>query len=63
MAARSKARTVFDPSDTGIVGSIPARSMVVCPPFLCVMLFCMRWADPPYKESYQVSKQIHKYRL
>jgi hypothetical protein len=36
MAARSKARTVFDPSNTGIGGSNPARGMDVSPRF-CVL--------------------------
>jgi hypothetical protein len=33
MAARSKARVVFDRSNTRIVGSNPARGMAVCPRF------------------------------
>jgi hypothetical protein len=33
MDARSKARTVFGRSNTGIVGSNPARGMDVCPRF------------------------------
>jgi hypothetical protein len=38
MTAQSKARTVFDRSNTGIVGSNPARGMDVCPRFS--MLCC-----------------------
>jgi hypothetical protein len=32
-ASRSKARTVFDRLNTGIVGSNPARGMEICPRF------------------------------
>jgi len=38
MAARSKARTVFDLSNTGIVASNPIRGMDVCLRF-CVLYF------------------------
>jgi hypothetical protein len=38
MAAQSKARTAFDCSNTGIIGSNPARGMDVCLRFLCVVL-------------------------
>jgi hypothetical protein len=41
MAARSKARTVFDRSNTGIAGSNPTRGMDVCPRF-SVLLSCVR---------------------
>jgi hypothetical protein len=57
---RSKARTVFDRSNTRIVGSNPARGMNVCPRFS--VLYCPVWvealrrADPPSKESYQIYK-------
>jgi hypothetical protein len=33
VVARSKARTVFDSSDTGVMGSNPARGTNVCPRF------------------------------
>jgi hypothetical protein len=60
MAARSKARTAFNRSNTGIMGSNPARSMDVCPRFsvLCSPMYvvALRRADPPSKESYQMSK-------
>jgi hypothetical protein len=36
VAAQSKAWTIFAPSNTGIVGSNPARGMDVC-----VRLFCV----------------------
>jgi hypothetical protein len=38
MAAQSKARTVFNRSNTGIMGSDPARDMNVCPRFS--VLYC-----------------------
>jgi len=49
MAARSKARTVFDCSNTRIVVSNPARGVDLC---VCVVLFCvgleaLRRAEPP----------------
>jgi hypothetical protein len=59
MAARSKARTVFGRSNTGIVGSNPAWGMDVCPPFsvLCsVQVQALRRADPPSKEIYTFQK-------
>jgi hypothetical protein len=31
LAARSKARVVLDPSNTGVVGSNPVRGMGLCP--------------------------------
>jgi hypothetical protein len=66
MAARSKARTLFDRSNTGITGSNPARGMDVCLRFpvlsFPVKVQALRRADPPSKESYQMSKQIHKFR-
>jgi hypothetical protein len=39
MAARSKARTVFGRSNTGIVGYNPARVTDVCA-FLCCVVLC-----------------------
>jgi hypothetical protein len=62
MPARSKARIVFDRSNTRNAG----RGMDVCPrvSVLCcpVQVEALRQADPPSKESYQMSKQIHKFR-
>jgi hypothetical protein len=40
VAARSKARTVFDRSNTGIACSNSARGMDVCPGFLCCVVLC-----------------------
>jgi hypothetical protein len=61
MAARSKARTIFNRSNTRIVGSNPARGMYVYPRFsvLCcsAKVVTLRRADPPSKESHQVSKK------
>jgi hypothetical protein len=60
MATQSKARTVFDRSNTGIVGLNPARGMDVCSRFyvLCCPVYveALRWADLQSKESYQMSK-------
>jgi hypothetical protein len=60
MAVRSKARTVFDRSNTGIGGSNPAQGMDVCLRFsvLCcpVWVEALRRAHPSSKESYQMSK-------
>jgi hypothetical protein len=57
MAAPSKVRTVFDCSNTGIVGSNTTRGMDVCPLFSVlrcpVGVETLRRADPPSKESYQ----------
>jgi hypothetical protein len=42
MAARSRARTVFDRSNIGIVGSYPARGIYMCvSAFFCVVLACV----------------------
>jgi hypothetical protein len=53
VAARSNARTVFDRSNTGIVGSNRDRGMDVCPRFsiLCraVQVVALLWANPPSK--------------
>jgi len=54
------ARVVLDHSNTGIVGSNSDLGMDICPHFLvlCCPVYeeALRWADPPSKESYQVSK-------
>jgi hypothetical protein len=59
MAARSKARTVFDLSNTGIMGLNPSRGMDVCPvcprlDVLCCPVYVepLSLADPPSRESY-----------
>jgi hypothetical protein len=56
MATQSKARAVFDPSDTGV----ESRSKHGCVyAFIFVVLSCvveaLRRADNPSKESYQMS--------
>jgi hypothetical protein len=60
VAALSKARAVFNLSNTGIVGSNLTRCMDVCPRFsvLCcpMQVVALRQADPPSKESYQMYK-------
>lgn len=63
---RSKARAILDRSNTWIVSLIPTRSMDVCPNpsvLLCtVQVEVLRWADPPSKKSYQMSKRINNFR-
>jgi hypothetical protein len=58
MAVRSKARTVFGGSNTGVAASNPVWGMDVRA-FFCVVLFCvgtgLASADPPYKEYYRTS--------
>jgi hypothetical protein len=58
--------TVFGCSNSGIVGSNPTQGMDVCPCFsvLCCSAYidALRWADPLSRESYQLSKQIHKFQ-
>jgi hypothetical protein len=50
VATRSKTRTVFAHSDTGIMGSNPTRGMDVCiySVFVlsCVQVAALRWDDP-----------------
>jgi hypothetical protein len=41
LTARTKARNVFGRSNTGIMGSYPARGMDVCPRFSVFVLFCV----------------------
>jgi hypothetical protein len=59
MTVRSKARIVFDRSNTGTAGSNPARGMYVCPRFivLCcpVYVHALCRAELPSKEPYQMS--------
>jgi hypothetical protein len=61
LAARSEARTDFDRSNTGIVSSNPARGMDMCPRLsvLCSLVYVvvLQRADPPSRESYQMSKK------
>jgi hypothetical protein len=56
MAARSKPWTVFAHSNTGVVGSSPTRGMGVCVCLFsaCALLYALRRADPPSKESYRL---------
>jgi hypothetical protein len=61
---RSKASTVFGRSNIGIAGSKPAWGMDVCPrvSVLCctVSVEALRLADPPAKESYQLSLYVDR---
>jgi hypothetical protein len=61
---RSKAGTVYDRLNIGIAVSNPTWGMDVCP---CVSVLCcpvsvdaLRRADPPAKESYQVSLYVDR---
>jgi hypothetical protein len=63
MAARSQARTVIDRLNAGIVVLNPTRGMDVCVCVCIFLCFCcpvqvvaLRRADPPSKESYQMSR-------
>jgi hypothetical protein len=64
MAERSKASTVYDRSNIEIAGSNPAWDMDVCPrvSVLCcpVSVEALRGADPPSKESYQMSLYVDR---
>jgi hypothetical protein len=64
MAERSKACTVYDRLNIGIASSIPDSGMDVCPrvSVLCcpVSVEALRWADPPSKESYQMSLYVDR---
>jgi hypothetical protein len=64
VATRYKAWTVFARSNTVIIGSDPAQNMHVCIVCIysvfvlsCVQVATLRWADPPSKESYRLSKK------
>jgi hypothetical protein len=64
MAERSKACSLYDRSNIGMAGSNPASGMDVCP---CVSVLCchvsveaLRRADPPAKESYQMSLYVDR---
>jgi hypothetical protein len=60
VTARSKAWTVFVPSNTGVVGSIPIQDMNVCLLLFClcctVYVAALRRVDLPSKESWRLSK-------
>jgi hypothetical protein len=67
MAARSKARTVFDRSNTGIVGLNSARGMGACPRFLCCAVLCAgsglaTGRSPVQGVLLNVQKQSHKFQ-
>jgi hypothetical protein len=59
---QSKAGTVYDHLNIGITGSSPAWGMDVCPrvSVLCcpVSVEALLQADPPAKESYQMSLYV-----
>jgi hypothetical protein len=62
-AERSKAGTVYGRLNIGIAGWNPAWGMDVCPrvSVLCcpVSVEALRRADPPAKESYQMSLYMY----
>jgi hypothetical protein len=62
IAERSKACTVYDRLNIEIAVSNAARGMDVCPrvSVLCcsVSVEALRRADPPAKESYQMSQYV-----
>jgi hypothetical protein len=62
VAEQSKAGTVYNHLNIGIASSSPALGMDVCPHIsvLCcpVSVEALRWADPPTKESYQMSLYV-----
>jgi hypothetical protein len=64
IAERSKAGTVYDRSNIEIAGSNPTWGMDVCPrvSVLCcpVSVEALRRADPPSKESYQMSLYVDR---
>jgi hypothetical protein len=64
IAERSKARTVYEHLNIGITGSNHAWSMDVCPrvSVLCcpVSVEALHQADPPAKESYQMSLYVDR---
>jgi hypothetical protein len=64
IAERSEVCTVYDRLNIEIAVSNPARGMDVC---LCVSVLCcpvsveaLRRADPPAKESYQISLYVDR---
>jgi hypothetical protein len=64
IAEQSKACTVYDRLNIGIAGSNPAWGRDVCPrvSVLCcpVSVETLRRADPPAKESYQMSLYVDR---
>jgi hypothetical protein len=64
IAERSKTCTVYDSLNIGIAGSNPAWGMNVGPrvSVLCcpVSVEALRRADPPAKESYQMSLYVDR---
>jgi len=62
VAARSKACTVFNRSNTGIVASNPCWGMDVSAFFYILLSCVLRRADPPSKECYHVSNRFISFR-
>jgi hypothetical protein len=61
VAAPSKARTVFAPSNAEIVGTKPTKGIDVCLRLFCVCaVLCKVAADPPSKDSYRLCIKITK---
>jgi hypothetical protein len=69
VAPQSKVWIVFARSNAGIVGSNPIQGMdvrIVCiySVFVlsCVQVAALRWADPPFKESYRLCIGSRKWK-
>jgi hypothetical protein len=64
IAAPSKAWTVVARSNTGIVGLNPTQGTDICVRLfcVCVLLFFLRGADPPTKETYRLCIELRNWK-